>query len=268
MGRMLPWLGLRWLQAESGISAKILNLSRADSPPGSHVLHPCPVPVAPQAPAETRTCFQNHWEPPDTQQKRLTTFPPWFKSFCLNSLIKNLSYHWVLYELITFMYKQEEKKFFKQCRDWYDNCIRFWWVPAWPVNRNSKKSLCVLSWYLILCASAAGGERELEWVYSKETKISLLFKNASYQAESIILSIFFSFYSSPLQLPWLLHQVSVLPGQMSLLGFGNSSACSTCLFFTFRITNPSLKEPLICAGKVELGMSQRATPSCLTDSWI
>lgn len=59
---------------------------------------------------KTRTHFQSARTTVDTQEKRLNTFPPEFKSFCLYSLLQNLSYPRGLHELITCMYKQEEEK--------------------------------------------------------------------------------------------------------------------------------------------------------------
>lgn len=123
--------------------------------------------LAPRAPDETQHLLSECnkcWKPLDIKEKRLIPLPPWFKSFCLYSLMQTLSSHWVLYEIITFMCKLEEKKFLSCEESDVTILLGFGGHLLDPVNWNSRK--WVLSWYLIFCGSAAGGEKRLAWVYS------------------------------------------------------------------------------------------------------
>lgn len=59
--------------------------------------------------------------------------------------MQNLRSRWVIYEIITFMYKLEEKKFLSCVESDVTILLGFSGYLLDPVNWNSERSLCVLS---------------------------------------------------------------------------------------------------------------------------
>lgn len=174
MGRRNLWL---WLQPVSVTSATLVHFSGMILLVSHPWVHPdlCAPSLrgAFVALSTTRCCWKPALafrEAPETSEhlteklerisslahQFLPLFPDAKPQFPLSSIWNNY-----------FHVRMGGKEVLKLCGVWCDNSIRFWWLPAWPCKlKLGKVTLGVLLWYLIFCASAAGGGRRLERAYS------------------------------------------------------------------------------------------------------